>query len=212
MSINIMFRNQLSGILTTTMILLIFLVFNSQAGITQSFKIDLKKSKINWIGEKITGKHLGGINIKSGDLALDGAKLTGIIEIDMNSMTNYDIADEEYKAKLIKHLKNDDFFSVDKFPVSTFKMTKASPYKAKSGETANYFVTGMLTIKGITNEISFQAQIDIKDNYLRATANIVIDRTKWNIRYGSGSFFDNLGDKAIYDDIKFEVYLEGVAS
>ena len=108
---------------------------------------------------------------------------------------------------MVNHLKSDDFFSVEKNPVATFTITKIAPYSAKKDEAATHYVTGNLTIKGITHEISFPAEITFSDDLMTAKAAFAIDRTKWNVRFRSGSFFENLGDKMIYDDIKFDLTL-----
>lgn len=158
----------------------------------QKSEINILKSVVKWTGSKIGGSHNGEIKIKSGNLELkDGDIVGGIIEIDMNTITNIDLSDPSYNQKLIKHLKSDDFFGVEKFPVSTFKITKADKFinnKAK--------VSGILTIKGKSENISFEV---VKENNIY-TAQIKVDRSKFDVRYGSNSFFDNLGDSAI-DDI-----------
>jgi polyisoprenoid-binding protein YceI len=100
------------------------------------------------------------------------------------------------------HLKSDDFFGVAKYPVATLVITGSTPFDKGTG-----VVSGTLTIKGITNPIEFKAAIQKKDDGTWFFANITVDRTKYNIRYGSGSFFDNLGDKTIYDEFKLKVNL-----
>ena len=159
--------------------------------------VDVDKSKITWKGYKVTGEHEGTINLKSGVLMFDGNTLTGgKFEMDMTSINTTDL-EGDYKAKLDGHLKSADFFGVEKHPTAKFEITKA----VKSGNT--YKVTGDLTIKEITNPITF----DMTVNGNTATANLKIDRAKYDVRYGSGSFFDNLGDKTIYDEFDLNVNL-----
>lgn len=166
------------------------------------FAVDTKKSKITWIGRKVTGEHTGTINISSGSLNFDGKSLkSGSFEIDMNSMVCTDLTDAEYNKKFIGHLKSDDFFSTAKFSKATFIISSVTP----KGNNA-YDVTGKLTIKGITNEITFPATVTQEGNLVKAKAKILVDRTKFDIKYGSGSFFDDLGDKAIDD--QFEINLD----
>ncbi|HRE41297.1 MAG TPA: YceI family protein [Ignavibacteria bacterium] len=154
-------------------------------------------SVIKWVGKKVTGQHDGTINLKNGQFTVENGKLTGgQFDIDMNTLTVNDIKDAETNAKLLGHLKSDDFFSVDKFPVSTFKITKLAP----ATEGGNYMVTGDLTIKGITKPITFPANVTINGNSVTTTANFDIDRTEFDIRYGSGKFFEGLGDKMINDN------------
>ncbi|HEY8402485.1 MAG TPA: YceI family protein [Cytophagaceae bacterium] len=171
-----------------------------------TYKADVKNSKLTWVGKKITGEHTGEITLSSGSLTFEGKNLKGgSFEIDMTSITCTDLTDQGYNQKLVGHLKSDDFFSTDKFPKSSFVISSVT-----SKGNDQYDIQGKLTIKGITNEISFPATIKTEGNTVKATANIVVDRTKYDIKYGSGSFFDNLGDKAINDE--FEIKLELVAT
>ena len=168
-----------------------------------TLSVNLDESKVVWLGKKVTGEHTGFINIAYGDLEFEGDKLTGgSFEIDMNSLTNTDIENEEFNQKLVGHLKSADFFSVEKFPKSTFniqEVTQKSPTK--------YLVKGEITIKGITRAIEFPVQVTLVDGKASATANITIDRSEFDVKYGSGSFFEDLGDKMIYDDFTLNVTL-----
>ena len=173
------------------------------------YKVDPTQSNVAWDGKKVTGAHNGTIKVANGAIQLDKNKVVGgTIEMDMNSIVNLDLKDQEYNQKLIGHLKSEDFFSVEKHPRATFKITSATPVKgAKAGEP-NYNVAGNLTIKGITNPITFPATITANGNSVVAKSEAVtLDRTKWDIRYGSKSFFANIGDKAIMDDftVQFNV-------
>lgn len=163
--------------------------------------VDANKSEITWLGEKVTGEHKGTIDIKEGNLEIKGGELTGgSFIIDMSTITNSDLSGE-YKGKLEGHLKSDDFFGVAKHPTASLVITKV----VKNGD--NYSITADLTIKGITNAIQFRAQmVEAKGSY-NVNATIVIDRSKYDVRYGSGSFFDDLGDKTIYDDFTLTVKL-----
>ncbi|MCB0275508.1 MAG: YceI family protein, partial [Calditrichaeota bacterium] len=155
-------------------------------------------------------KHNGVISLKDGVFSVEGDKMSGNFTVDMTSIVVKDIPmDNEYNGKLTGHLKSPDFFSVADHPEAKFEITKVVPYKAKDGEEANYKVTGNLTIKGITHEISFPAMITMDGDSFSAKATTSIDRSRWDIRYGSGSFFDNLGDKLIYDDFHLEINLVG---
>ncbi len=185
------------------------LLFFGYAVMASNYKVDTKKSGINWVGEKVTGKHNGTVNLDSGELKVKDGKFFGEFTIDMTSITNQDIEDETYKKKLESHLKSDDFFSVEKHPGATFKISAVEKYEAKEGETANHIITGKLTIKDITHEIKFPATISFEKDTFTATAKFTIDRVKWDVRYNSGSFFENLGDKLIYDDIQLELNLTG---
>ncbi|CAH8282038.1 YceI-like domain-containing protein [Mariniflexile fucanivorans] len=164
-------------------------------------KKDIKtdKSKLVWKGYKVTGSHEGTIAIKSGSLSFDNDKLVGgEFVIDMTTISSTDL-EGEYKGKLDKHLKSDDFFGVENHSTSTLVFSKVTA----SGKNS-YSVTGNLTIKGKTNPITFT--VSIYGN--KATANLKVDRTKYDVRYGSTSFFDGLKDKAIYDEFDLVADLE----
>ncbi len=154
-------------------------------------QINISESNIEWKAYKVTGSHKGTVNVKSGYLSFDDGKLSGgSITIDMTTINTTDLTGD-YKNQLDGHLKSADFFSVEKHNTSILNFAKV---KAK-GKNA-YEVTGKLTIKGITKSVKFL--ISIYGN--KATASLKVDRTKFNIKYGSSSFFDNLKDKAIYDE------------
>lgn len=177
---------------TTNYLLALVLTISSLGLFAQTQKINTEKSTINWLGKKIAGQHEGLINLKSGVLEEKSGKIiSGSFVIDMTSITNTDLTDAGYNKKLVGHLKSDDFFGVEKFPTATLNITKAT--KFSNGKAS---VTGKLTIKGKTETVTF----DITKNKNSYTAKIEIDRSKYDVRYGSTSFFDSLGDKAI-DDI-----------
>ena len=174
-----------------------------------TYKVDPAGSNLAWDGKKVTGAHNGTVKIADGSIQVDKNKVVGgNIEIDMTSIQDLDIKDQEYNQKLIGHLKSDDFFSVEKHPRATFKITNVTPIKGAAAGAPNYNVAGNLTIKGITNPVTFPAQITAAGNTVTAKSEAVtLDRTKWDIRYGSKSFFANIGDKAIMDDftVQFNV-------
>jgi polyisoprenoid-binding protein YceI len=164
----------------------------------KTVKVDASKSKINWVGKKGTGKHEGTVNLKEGALIFDGKKLVGgNFTVDMTSIAVTDLQGGS-KAKLEGHLKADDFFGTDKYETSKLVFKK---FAAKENNT--YTIYADLTIKDKTNEVVFN--IIVKDN--TATAEVVIDRTKYGIEYNSGSIFDGLGDKVISDDFTLNVVL-----
>lgn len=160
--------------------------------------VNLEKSTVSWVGKKVTGKHGGIINIKEASLEMEDGKLSGgSFTIDMTSIK---VTDEGgFAAKLEGHLKSDDFFGVEAHPTASFEITKV----ASLGTPGDYKITGNLTIKETTKEIKFHANVSESS----ATAEITVDRSDFNVKYGSGSFFDNLGDKTIYDDFYLTVNL-----
>ncbi|GEO06506.1 hypothetical protein AAE02nite_41700 [Adhaeribacter aerolatus] len=179
-------------------------------GVTATaYKIDPAQSTMTWNGKKVTGEHNGTIKIASGELQADKNKVVGgNVLIDMNSIVNLDVTDKDYNQKLVGHLKSDDFFSTEKHPNATFKLTKVTPVKSAKASAANATVNGLLTIKGITQPVSFPAVVNVQGNTITAKSDAVtLDRTKWDIRYGSKSFFENIGDKAIHDDFTVQFNL-----
>lgn len=166
---------------------------------TEKFVVQTDKSKIEWLGKKVTGQHAGTVNVKDGSLIFNGSKLTGgQFNIDMTS-----IADVDGSARLIGHLKSPDFFDVEKHAVSTFVITNVTP----NGQD-NVNITGNLTIKGISNPLTFPATVKRSGGVVVATANgIKVDRTKYDIKYGSKTFFGSIGDKAIDDEFTLTISL-----
>lgn len=183
-------------LLTVFLMCSIFMVGQSQ------FKIDEASSFVNWKGSKPTGEHFGTVKLKSGDFTYQDKKIVGgEFEIDMNSIINLDMpSDSESNAKLVKHLKSDDFFDVSKYPVAIFKLSSTEPKGDKT------LCTGNLTIKGITHQVAFLATVVQKGKTLSLKSEtFTIDRSKWNIKFKSKSFFSDLGDKFIDDDIELSV-------
>ncbi len=173
------------------------------------YKAVPEQSEVKWTGKKVTGSHHGTIQLKSGQLTAAGNVVTGgTFAIDMTTIKDLDLTDPEYNGKLIGHLKSDDFFGVEKFPTSTYEITKLTPIAGAKEGAANYTVDGNLTIKGITHPATFQAAIAIAGDTIMASASeIKVDRTLYNIRYGSKKFFESIGDKAISDDFTLSVAL-----
>jgi polyisoprenoid-binding protein YceI len=161
-------------------------------------EMKVTESTITWKGKKILGSHYGSINLKEGSLVMTGDQITGgKFVIDMTSIVVEDLKGDS-KAQLEGHLRSDDFFSVEKFTTSTLVI------KSGNKTPEGYYVNGDITIKGTTEPIAFL----LKMNGNTATAALKIDRTKFNVRYGSGSFFSNLGDNTIYDDFELDITLK----
>ncbi len=174
-----------------------FLAFTPKADV---YKVDVTKSSITWLGKKFTGSHNGTINLTSGSLNFNGKILTaGGFVADMTS-----IKDADKSASLEKHLKADDFFGVVAFPAANFKIKKVV-----AGNGNNVNITGDLTIKGVTNSLTFPASVTWNaDKTITATASkIMVDRTKYGIKYKSKSIFSDIGDNFIYDDFELNITL-----
>lgn len=169
----------------------------------QNFSIDSSESIIEWNGEKVTGEHNGNIKLKSGEFEIKKNKIvSGTFVMDMASMTNLDIEDAGMRGKLMGHLKSDDFFGVEKYPTAILEVTKSSTFKNGEAE-----VTAKLTIKANTHPITFKLKRDEDD----LSTTLTVDRTLYDVRYGSGKFFENLGDKTIYDEFTLKVNLVAVS-
>lgn len=169
-----------------------------------SGSVDTTESYIVWKGYKVTGSHTGKVLIKNGELEFDeaGTLTGGGFDIDMTTISCDDL-EGEWADKLVGHLKSDDFFGVATYPTAKF-VIKSVVSRGKPGE---YKIVGDLTIKETTKEIKFNALVTEADGKNVANADITIDRSEFDVRYGSGSFFDNLGDKTIYDEFELSVNL-----
>lgn len=165
-------------------------------------KVDAAKSTVKWLGKKVTGEHTGTVALKEGSLVSENGKVTsGKIVMDMTTIVDKDLTDAEWNAKLIGHLKSDDFFAVATHPTSELVLTKVE----SNGSTSVF--TGNLTIKGITNPVTFNATSSKDGKNTSFVGTMTIDRTKFNMKFGSKSFFENLGDKVVYDDFTLDFNL-----
>jgi len=178
---------------------ILFVAFATLTISAQTKKVDASKSSVNWLAKKITGQHNGTVNLKEGNLIFEGKKLVGgNFTVDITSITATDLTGEKL-GKLNVHLKSDDFFSTEKFPNSTL-VFKNVDKKSRN----NFQVTADLTIKGITKPVTFD--MTVANN--TATTKFMVDRTKYDIKYNSKSFFGSIGDKAIYDEFELKVNLK----
>lgn len=170
---------------------------------SQSYKVDTHVSKISWLAKKVRGAHNGDIAISSGKLHVQNDMAIDVsLHIDIGSITDADLTDKGSNDKLVTTLKGETFFNSVKYPDAAFVSTSVA-----HATGSQYIVKGNLTIKGITNEVSFPAIIIINKNKIIATAKISVDRTKFDIKIRSKSFFENLGDKVIYDNFDLDVTL-----
>ena len=187
----------------------------SQSENTDLIKLNVntESSNLNWIGSKIYENHEGTVDIQSGFLIFDAENsiIGGEFVFDMNTIYTTDIKTEKYRKKLDDHLKNEDFFNVENFSTSSLEILKAFKLDEVIDIAGNknelWRISADLTIKDITRKIIFEATLNKNKSAVQARANFKIDRTDWDIKYKSGSIFDELGDKAILDDIEFEIFL-----
>jgi polyisoprenoid-binding protein YceI len=178
----------------------LFLFLFSCSFIFGQQKVDVSASSIKWTGSQISGKsHFGSLKFKTGNITIkDNVVESGVFVVDMTSLSVDDL-EGRGKKSLEGHLNSDDFFSVESFPTSSLRIDSGT----KTGPNS-YDVLGTLTIKGISQEVNFSLNLGENNS---AGAKLTFDRSKFNVRYGSGSFFENLGDRLILDDIDLEVSL-----
>ena len=166
------------------------------------YVMDNDNSSIKWTGRELSTKsHYGSLQMKNGSLTVntDGT-VNGIIKIDMTTIDCEDLQGRS-KASLERHLRSDDFFSVESHPIATLT------FKSEGGIGAGNKLAfnGDLEIKGISHPISFESEVKSVDPKVSALVDMTFDRSKYNVRFRSGTFFQNLGDKLIYDDIEISV-------
>lgn len=169
----------------------------------ETYNVDTKNSTVKWTAKSAKGGHFGKVQTSNGSFQYDGKVITaGTVVINMTSISVDDIEDPNRKVRLANHLKNDDFFSADKFPESKLVITGSKP-----GKTAGQLdVTGNLTIKGITKPVTFPVTLKKQGNSIEADGVITVDRIQYDIKYRSKSVLDPsaLADRLIYDDFTLD--------
>ena len=172
------------------------------------YKLQPQLSTLGWEGKAVTHGHNGTMQFASGELEVNGSQIVGgTAVVDMKSMKATDITDADNHAKFVGHMSSDDFFGVATNPTATFKITSIKPIAGAKADADNVTITGNMTIKGVTQVVSFPAKAGVKNGVAAVTGKATIDRTKFGLKYGSKSFFDTIGDKAINDtfDLTFNV-------
>ena len=176
-----------------------------------TLRVDLTETKINWVGRKVTGEHSGTVNLSEGWIIIEANSLkSGQLIFDMNSISNTDIESDEWKQKLENHLKDDDFFAVDSFPKSILNI-KSSQVISQENLVNKHQILADLSIRGITEKISFPILLQKSGDIFSAEGHVDIDRTLYNIQYKSGKYFPDLGDRLINDifSIQFMIRTKG---
>jgi polyisoprenoid-binding protein YceI len=179
--------------------------------LTKTFAVDVQNSTLGWTGKKVSGQHTGTIAIKSGTIGVENDMIkAGNFVIDMNAIKNTDLTDATANGKLVGHLGSADFFDVAKYPESKFEITGAEKLAQADSLGNNYKIMGNLTIKETTKNITIPAAVTMDSTRFSAVSKFSIDRTEWNVQYGSGKFFKGLGDKMINDAIEFDLNLNAI--
>ena len=178
------------------------LLYLSSIYASNIYLLNHELSSLEWIGNKITGSHNGNIQFLSGEVNLDDKRiLSGNLVVDMRTIENSDISSEKYKGYLVDHLKSEDFFNVDSFPNAHLVIIEYIDNTEQNRKLGfNTILRCDLTIKGITHKIDIPIKLDVYNSHAIASGTIDIDRTLYNIKYKSKSFFPDIGDKLIYDD------------
>lgn len=177
---------------------------------TTNFKIVSSNSNVEWTGRKVTGAHNGTIGIKEGNFILNDGKVKGgNVIIDTAAIKILDITDPATNAQFAGHLASDDFFSIEKFPTASFDIISV-----REASNSTYYLEGYLTIKDITHLVGFEVTVANNSNTIALTGKLIIDRTKYDIRFRSGNFFKDLGDTLIYNDFEldFNITAEAIFS
>ena len=174
-----------------------------------TYRIDVDKSRLEWIGRNLNNRHSGRIDILKGELIVrEGKASGGSVVLDMNTITDLDLQDPEWRHLLTRHLKSDDFFAVERFPTSTFRLTGWAPQEAASPEAPNGLASGELTIRDVTRAVGFPAIVAPQaEGGIKAHALFDIDRTLWNVSYGSGKLFERLGMHLVHDIVTLELFI-----
>ena len=186
-------------------------VFVSILTAADTLQVDMENSQIKWIGRKVTGEHSGTLNLSGGWVVLDKNSInSGKFIFDMASISNTDIESPEWKQKLEDHLKSEDFFHTDSFPHAILEIKGRQSLIIENSKISDQILAD-LTIRGITHEIKFPFDLTQSQNNFNAEGSVDIDRTLYNIQYKSGKYFDELGDKLIYDNftVQFMVQTKG---
>jgi polyisoprenoid-binding protein YceI/rhodanese-related sulfurtransferase len=172
-------------------------------------EIDTDKSKVEWTGRNINGAHTGSLAIKQGWLEVTGPDAaTGEVTLDMESLANTDLTDSKLNRMLIAHLKSDDFFDTVRFPIATFHLRHVTVNPQARPGSINADIDGDLTLKGVTEGIAFPAIIEVlPGGALSAEAHFDIDRTRWNVIYGSGKFYERLGQNLVHDCVSLSLHI-----
>lgn len=175
--------------------------------------VDAQASSIHWTGSKVGGSHHGTIGIKRGELAVNGQDVaSGSFAIDMNAIVDEDLTDKKMNEMLVGHLKSEDFFDVAKYPESSFTITKVEA-ATNANDSVSHLVSGNLKLKDVEKNITFGAKVSKDgDVYKAVTVPFTIDRTQWNVKYGSKSLFADLKENIVNDNIELQITIVAKAA
>ena len=172
-----------------------------------TYLVDASQSVVHWSGRNMNSIHTGTLKIKEGSIGFAGNEsMTGQIVLDMDSISNTDLADPAWNQMLVAHLKSEDFFDVAQYPVARIAITRCERLAEPGSGVPNFRLTADLSIKGVTRETAFPASVVVEeDGTLKAHAHFDFDRTLWNVKYGSAKFFKQLGMHLVDDLVSLDL-------
>ena len=171
-----------------------------------AFRIDPQKSLIEWAGRNPNTRHYGTVGISAGELAARNGVLSGTFEVDMRTIKNINLEGDELQPVLTSHLMSDDFFFVELFPKATFSIENARPAEPAYATFPNFEIEGLLELRGVKAKLQFPATLNVDgEGNIQAEAHFDIDRTRWNVIYGSSRFFEHLGMHTVFDLISIQI-------
>jgi polyisoprenoid-binding protein YceI len=173
---------------------------------TTRYRVNTDASTITWNATKVTGEHSGTVGIQNGYISVtDGKLVAANVIANMQTIACTDL-EGEWGAKLVGHLNSEDFFHVSEHKTSSFTLRDITPL-AKADGDATHSVTGDFTVRGITKSVTFTANVTEDDSQLTIEGSAVLDRSQFDVKFGSGSFFDDLGDNLIHDNFTVGFHL-----
>jgi rhodanese-related sulfurtransferase len=175
------------------------------------YTVDSDASQVEWTGRNLHSRHIGTVAIAKGVIHIQDGTVTGTVEIDMNTIHNINLEGDELQPVLEAHLQSDDFFFVKIFPKAVFTIKEAKRIEPGWLTTPNYHVNGELNLRGISAGLKFDATVALnQESSLAIEAHFDIDRTRWNVIYGSTRYFEHLGMHKVFDLLSFQIRMIGV--
>ena len=175
------------------------------------YTVDSDTSQVEWAGRNPSTRHIGTVDIANGVIDIKDRTITGTVEIDMTTIHNINLEGDELQPVLEAHLRSDDFFFTKMFPKAVFTFKEAKRIEPGWLTAPNYHVNGKLNLRGVSADLEFDATVAlIQDGSLVLEAHFDIDRTRWNVIYGSTRFFEHLGMHKVFDILSFQIRIIAV--
>jgi polyisoprenoid-binding protein YceI len=175
------------------------------------YAVDATESQVEWAGRNPNTRHIGTVDISVGVIDIKDGTISGRVEIDMTTIRNLNLEGDELQPVLEAHLRSDDFFFTKMFPKAVFTVKEAKRIEPGWVTAPNFQVSGELTLRGVSAELEFDATVaSIEDGSFAMEAHFDIDRTRWNVIYGSTRFFEHLGMHKVFDLLSFQIRMIAV--